>query len=304
MPGWQGNTLVKKEKYAAALDRYTEALTFYKEPGASLEQRRPAGHIKIPSCGVGQEAAHALTGWEALVGGCRCGCLCSAGSSTQDRSYGARPSSSGHCIGRERGGMSPHSAAHIGPLNACVPTACSIEFGGAPAGHARQRPLRRAALLTNRAFCHKKRGDWGNVEKDSRAALELDGSFLKVPSVPLQRRGFRCPCATELIATAVLRVKRILLGDSQCRTSAGLAASHVLYSSGALEGCKVLESACHLARSIAGQQHQLHRAAWQHCSVALGTSAIREQVASELCKDWVQMKCCRDPQCVYLHEVR
>ncbi len=59
MPGWQGNTLVKKEKYAAALDRYTEALTFYKEPGASLEHRRPAGHIKIPSCGVGQEAAHA-----------------------------------------------------------------------------------------------------------------------------------------------------------------------------------------------------------------------------------------------------
>lgn len=182
---WQGNTLVKKEKYAAALDRYTEALTFYKEPGAAPEHRRPAGHIKIAPCGVGQEAAHALTGWEALVGGCRCGCLCSAGRSTQERSCGARPSSSGHCIGRERGGMSPHSAAHIGPLNACVPTACCIELGVAPAGHARWRHLRRAALLTNRAFCHKKRGDWGNVEKDSRAALELDGSFLKVPSLPL-----------------------------------------------------------------------------------------------------------------------
>mmetsp|Transcript_1914 Transcript_1914/g.5693 ORF Transcript_1914/g.5693 Transcript_1914/m.5693 type:complete len:318 (+) Transcript_1914:99-1052(+) len=35
------------------------------------------------------------------------------------------------------------------------------------------------ALHTNRAFCHKKRGDWAKVEEDSRAALELNSNFLK-----------------------------------------------------------------------------------------------------------------------------
>lgn len=38
---------------------------------------------------------------------------------------------------------------------------------------------RAPALLTNRAFCHKKRQDWAGVEEDSRAALELDHENMK-----------------------------------------------------------------------------------------------------------------------------
>jgi STIP1 family protein 1 len=35
------------------------------------------------------------------------------------------------------------------------------------------------ALLTNRAFCHKKRSDWLKVMEDSRAALKLDSDCMK-----------------------------------------------------------------------------------------------------------------------------
>ena len=40
--------------------------------------------------------------------------------------------------------------------------------------------LENAALLTNRAFCHKKRSDWLKVMEDSRAALKLDSDCMKV----------------------------------------------------------------------------------------------------------------------------
>jgi len=42
-------------------------------------------------------------------------------------------------------------------------------------------------LFINRALCHKQKGEWEKVERDSRKALDLDSRHMKV-SLPLHYR--------------------------------------------------------------------------------------------------------------------
>ncbi len=78
-----------------------------------------------------------------------------------------------------------------------------------------------AALLTNRALCHKKRKEWDKVAADSRAALKLNNKFLKVRCrsrccrCRRRRRSSMCCLATSrcaLVAAAETGAR-----DSACR---------------------------------------------------------------------------------------